>query len=188
MELARDAVTNLALFLLVVLGAVALDGTLHLLGHPEWGRQLGYWGAGFIVVSFLYSARKRKVITFGRAPFFLRLHEFLAWLGSMMVLVHGGIHFNALLPWLALIAMLVAVCSGLTGKFLLKRSKAIVAEKRRELRAAGVAKDALEDQLYWDSLVVGLMQKWRKVHMPITTTFGLLAVLHVVSAMAYWRW
>lgn len=188
METARDAITNLALFLLVVLGAVALDGVLHLLGHPEWGRLLGYWGTGLIVVSFLYSARKRKIITFGRAPFFLRLHEFLAWLGSMMVLVHGGIHFNALLPWMALIAMLVAVCSGLTGKFLLKRSKAIVAERRKKLLEASVTKEALEDQLYWDSLVVGLMQKWRKVHMPITTTFGILVLLHVASVMMFWKW
>ena len=188
METAREALVDLALFLLVVLGAVALDGMLHLLGHPGWGRYLGYWGTGLIALSFLHSARKRRKIAFGRVPFFLRLHEFLAWLGAMMILVHGGIHFNALLPWLALAAMLVTVASGLTGKFLLKRSKAIVAERKKSLIDKGVGEDALEEKLYWDSLVVGLMQKWRKVHLPITMTFGLLLLLHVTSVMIYWRW
>jgi hypothetical protein len=91
MEAAREAVTDLALFLLVILGAVTLDSMLHLLGHPEWSRHLGYWGTGLIMVSLLHSARKRKIIPFGRAPFFLKLHEFLALLGSMMILAHGGI-------------------------------------------------------------------------------------------------
>jgi hypothetical protein len=31
----------------------------------------------------------------------LRWHEGLAWLGSLLVLVHAGIHFNAILGWLA---------------------------------------------------------------------------------------
>ena len=188
MKTAWEALTDLALFLLVVLGAVALDGILHLLGHPEWGRYLGYWGSGLILVSFLHSARKRKKITFGRAPLFLRLHEFLAWLGATMILVHGGIHFNALLPWLTLTAMLVTVASGLTGKFLLKKSKAIVAERKKSLISEGMGDEELRDRLYWDALVVGLMQKWRKVHVPITMAFGLLFFLHVASVMIFWRW
>ncbi len=188
METAREIATNLAIFLLVVLGAVAFDGILHLFGHRDWGRYLGYWGTGLIALSFLHSARKRKKFTFGRVQFFLRWHEFLAWLGAMMILVHGGIHFNALLPWLTLSAMLINVASGLTGKFLLKRSKAIVAEKKKSLIDEGVGAQALEERLYWDSLAVGMMQKWRKVHVPITMAFGLLFCLHVASVMIFWRW
>jgi hypothetical protein len=185
---AREALTNLALFLLVILGAIALDGILHLLGRPEWGRYFGYLGTALIVLSFLHSARKRGRFQIGRAPFFLRLHEFLAWLGAMLIVVHGGIHFNGLLPWLAMLAMLVTVASGLTGKFLLRKSKAIVTERRKSLIEQGLEKEALEEKLYWDSLVISLMQKWRKVHLPITTTFGLLALLHVASVMIFWRW
>jgi hypothetical protein len=184
----REALIAFALFLMVLVGAVAIDGLLHLVGQPGWGRYLGYWGTGLIAVSFLYSARKRKKFNFGRAPFFLRLHEFLASVGAAMILVHAGIHFNGLLPWLTLIAMLINVASGLTGKFLLKRSKNILAERRKSLLNEGQSKADVEDRLYWDSLVVGVMQKWRKIHVPITTIFGLLVALHVTSVIIFWRW
>jgi hypothetical protein len=43
------------------------------------------------------------------------------WLGSLMVLIHAGIHFNAILPWLATIAMGVNVISGMVGKIPARR-------------------------------------------------------------------
>jgi len=184
----REALTDLALFVLVLLGAVAVDGLLHVVGRPDWGRYLGYWGTGLIALSFLHSARKRKKFSFGRAPFFLRLHEFLALLGAAMILVHAGIHFNGLLPWLTLAAMLITVASGLTGKFLLKKSRVTLMARRKSMRDGGLSEAAVEDRLYWDSLVVGVMQKWRKVHVPITTTFGLLVALHIASVLIFWRW
>ncbi len=53
----------------------------------------------------------------------LRRHERMAWAGSLLVLVHAGVHFNAWLGWLALAAMLINVASGLTGKYLLARAR-----------------------------------------------------------------
>lgn len=48
----------------------------------------------------------------------------------MLILVHAGIHIYAILPWLALIAMLINIISGMTGKFLLDRSRRFLAEKK----------------------------------------------------------
>ena len=184
----REALSDILFFAAMVVGALAVDAILHLLGRPEVGRYLGYLGTGLIVVSFAHSARKRKIVSKGPAATYLRFHEFLAWLGALMVLVHGGIHFNALLPWMALVAMLVTVASGLTGKYLLKRSKMAMSERKKAFAAEGLAADEVDERLYWDSLVVDAMKKWRTVHVPITATFGLLAVLHIVSALAFWRW
>ena len=58
----------------------------------------------------------------------------LAWLGSLLVLVHAGVHFNAILGWLAVWAMLINVGSGLTGKFLLDRSRRRLEEARQRMR------------------------------------------------------
>lgn len=188
MTATREALSDILLFVAMVLGALAVDAALHLLDRPDWGRMLGYIGTTLIVVSFAHSARKRKMIKTGPAPLFLRFHEFLAWVGALMVIVHGGIHFNAPLPWMALIAMLVTVASGLTGKYLLKKSKMTVAERKKGLAGEGLSDIEMAERLYLDSLVVEAMKKWRKVHIPITATFGLLAVLHVISALAFWRW
>lgn len=188
METTREAFLDIALFILVILVALAVDMVLHWTGHLKLGRYLGYVGTGLIIVSFLYSARKRKLIRAGGIPRFLQLHEILSWVGALLVLVHGGIHFNALLPWLAMGSMLVAVASGLTGKYLLKKSRSIMKTRKEVLLEKGLSSEELEDRLYWDALVVDLMKKWRVVHIPITSTFALLALLHVATVVIFWRW
>ena len=80
------------------------------------GRYLGIPGTILILGSLVYSLRKRKYIRSGNPKTLLTLHEIGTWLGSAMVLIHAGIHFNAILPWLATIAMGVNVISGLVGK------------------------------------------------------------------------
>jgi len=85
-------------------------------------------------LSFLYSLPKRKKIHFGKPKTLLTLHEVLAWLGSLMILVHAGIHVYAVLPWLALVAMMVNIISGMTGQYLLARSRRYIAEKKCTIR------------------------------------------------------
>ena len=124
----------------------------------------------------------------GNPPTLLRLHERLAWVGSLLVLVHAGIHFNALLGWLAIGAMLVNVTSGLTGKYLLKRARQRLAQAREQLRADGVATDSADEQLHGDSLTLDLVKQWRIVHLPIAFAFGVLALAHILSIFVFWSW
>lgn len=76
-----------------------------------------------ILLSFGHSLRKRGMMRSDNPIRLLRLHEWLAWSGSTLVLVHAGVHFNALLAWLAVAAMAVNITSGLTGKYLVQRSQ-----------------------------------------------------------------
>jgi hypothetical protein len=112
----------------------------------------------------------------------------MAWAGSLLVLVHAGIHFNAILAWLAVGAMLVNVGSGLTGKFLLERSRRRLMEARRQMHAAGLDAGDVEDRLYWDSLTFDVVKEWRVVHFPITLAFAALAVAHVAAVVMFWSW
>jgi len=179
---------DIAIFILMVLATLILDEVLHIAGRPALGRYLGYIGTGLLIVSFTYSARKRKLIEWGKPATHLRVHEFLTWLGAVLILVHGGVHFNALLPWLAIGAMLIAVASGLTGKFLFKRSRGIVTARRAQLKNDGHSTAEVAEQLYWDILLVDLMKQWRIVHLPITILFAFLALLHILSVLLFWRW
>ena len=175
---------------LAALGAVALmcDGLLHLLQLGWIGRYLGIPGTLLILVSLGYSLRKRGLIHHGNPSTLLRLHERLAWLGSLLVLVHAGIHFNALLGWLAIGAMLINVISGLTGKYLLKRARQRLAGAREQLRVDGVASDSADAQLHSDSLTLDLVKQWRIVHFPIAFAFGVLVLAHILSIFVFWSW
>jgi hypothetical protein len=175
---------------LLALAAVALllDALLHIFNVVWVGRYLGIPGTLLIIGSFGYSLRKRKLIKSGQPAQLLRRHEYMAWAGSLLILVHSGIHFNAILGWLAVFAMLVNIASGLTGKFLLNRSRKRMDDARQRLRAQGLTPAQLEEQLYWDSLTFDVVKKWRVVHYPITLAFTVLALGHIVSIFLFWGW
>jgi hypothetical protein len=172
----------------LVLVALLIDAMLHVFNVIWIGRYLGILGTLLILGSFGYSLRKRKLITSGRPVQLLRLHERMAWLGSLLVLVHAGIHFNAILGWLAVGAMLINVGSGLTGKFLLDRSRRRLDEARQRMRQHGISGDELEEHMYWDSLTFDVVKQWRVVHLPVTLAFGVLAVAHIVAVVLFWGW
>jgi hypothetical protein len=175
---------------LMALGAAALlcDAVLHLLDAVWVGRWLGIPGTVLILASLAYSLRKRKLIRWGQPAKLLRLHEAMAWAGSLLVLVHAGIHFNAILGWLAVWAMLINVASGLTGKFLLDRSRRRLEAARQTMREQGLSPEQLAERTYWDSLTFDAVKQWRSVHFPITLAFAVLALAHIVSVFLFWSW
>ena len=89
----------------LIASAIGADFLLHTIGLYWIGRYLGIAGSALIAVSFLYSLRKRKVLSWGSPKRWLDFHEFLSWAGALMILVHAGVHFNALLPWTAVVLM-----------------------------------------------------------------------------------
>lgn len=177
-------------FRLVVLAVVTLfiDLILHLTDLVWIGRYLGIPGVILILLSLGHSLRKRGMIKSDNPIRLLRLHEWLAWIGSTLVLVHAGIHFNAVLAWLAVAAMAVNITSGLTGKYLMSRSQRWMKQAKADLREAGLVDAEIEQRLFWDSLAAGLVRKWRTIHLPIALAFAVLATAHILSTFLFWGW
>ena len=173
---------------LLAAATIAGDYLLHRLNLVWVGRYLGIPGTLLIIGSLVYSLRKRKVITTGNPKTLLTLHEIGTWLGSLMVLVHAGIHFNAILPWLATVAMGVNVISGMVGKLLLGRSREHVLGQRDHYQLRGLSKAEVERAVFWDAVTLDAMAKWRKVHIPIFIVFAVLALGHIVSIFLLWGW
>ncbi len=187
-QLSREVIRFSFLFAALVASALLIDAVLHGFDAVWVGRYLGIPGTLLILGSFGYSLRKRKLISTGKPANLLRLHEAMAWLGSALVLVHAGIHFNAILAWLAVFAMLINVGSGLTGKYLLDRSRRVLAERSQLLRQQGLSAAELEERLYWDSQTFDVVKQWREVHFPITLAFVVLATAHIFAAFLFWGW
>jgi len=105
-----------------------------------------------------------------------------------MVLIHAGVHFNAILPWLATIAMGVNVVSGMVGKLLLDRSRRHLQEQREHFQLRGVSRPEVEQALFWDAVTIDAMSRWRKVHIPIFIVFAVLSLGHIISIFLFWGW
>jgi hypothetical protein len=184
----REVIPFYLSLLLLLVVTLVIDGLLHL-AHLVWvGRYLGIPGVLLIIGSFGYSLRRRKLISAGQPAALLRVHEYMAWAGSLLVLVHAGIHFNAILGWLAIAAMIVNVASGLTGRFLLDRSRRRLDASRRRLLQRGMSAAAVTERLHQDTMTFDVVRSWRVVHIPITLAFGVLAIAHILSELLYWSW
>jgi len=186
--LQREVLPFVLVFSALVATSLLIDAFLHVLNAAWVGRYLGIPGTLLILGSFGYSLRKRKVIRSGNPVRLLHLHEWMAWLGSLLVLVHAGIHFNAILGWLAVWAMLINVGSGLTGKFLLERSRRRLNDARRQMQRQGASIEELEDRMYWDSLTFDVVKQWRVIHFPIALAFAVLATAHIIAIFLFWGW
>jgi hypothetical protein len=187
--LLRNEILPFAAMFGALLGAtVLIDALLHRFDLVWVGRYLGIPGTLLILSSFLYSMRKRRLIAFGRPKTLLNLHETLTWLGALMILVHAGVHVYAILPWLALLAMLVNVISGMTGKYLLERSRRHLAARRDAYARDGLDDAEIERALFWDAATFDLMRQWRTVHLPITLAFAVLGLAHIFSILLFWQW
>lgn len=176
--------------LLGVLAAATLAGdyVLHRFQLVWVGRYIGIVGTLLIIGSMAYSLRKRKLMSSGDPKTLLTLHELGAWLGSLLVLIHAGIHFNAILPWLATVAMGVNVISGMVGKMLLQRSRQHLQGQRDSFALRGLSKAEVEKAVFWDAVTLGAMAHWRKVHIPIFVVFVVLALGHIFSIFLFWGW
>lgn len=184
----REVVPFYLALLMLGGGALLIDALLHLMDMVWIGRWLGIPGTLLIIGSFGYSLARRKWIRVASPAGLLKLHERMAWAGSLLVLVHAGIHFNAILAWLAVWAMLINIASGLTGKFLMKRARARLEETRTRLRAQGLSEEALEQSLHWDALTFDVVRRWRVVHYPVTLAFAVLALAHILAVFWHWGW
>lgn len=173
---------------LLALATLVGDYFLHRLNLVWVGRYLGILGTLLIIASLTYSLRKHKYIATGNPRTLLTLHEFGAWLGSLFVLLHAGVHFNAVLPWLATVAMGVNVISGLVGKLLLARSRSHVRDERESLQQRGLSPSEIERSMFWDMFALDVMAKWRKIHIPIFIVFVALSMGHIISIFLFWGW
>ena len=184
----REVLPFFAALAALALLALLADAVLHGFNLVWLGRYLGIVGTLLVIGSFGYSLRKRGVWARTELPRSLRRHEQLAWAGSLLILVHSGIHFNAILGWLATWAMLINVASGLTGKYLLTRARKRLEHAKVALQAQGLSADAVANTLMDDSLTFDVVKQWRAVHYPIALAFGVLALAHIISIFLFWGW
>ncbi|MCU7892357.1 MAG: hypothetical protein KZQ78_12390 [Candidatus Thiodiazotropha sp. (ex Ustalcina ferruginea)] len=184
----KEVIPFLLIFGALIVATAIIDILLHQFELVWIGRYLGIPGTILILLSFFYSMRKRKMISFGKPKSLLTLHETLTLLGALMILVHAGIHVYVILPWLALIAMLVNIISGMTGKYLLDRSRRHINAKKELYLQQGLSDEAIEKQLFWDATTFDMMKQWRVVHLPITLAFAVLGITHILSIFLFWQW
>jgi len=183
--LIRKAFPLTVSYLLLIAAAIALDSLLHQFRLELAGRYLGVAGTLFFLLSFIYSARKKKIILKGPVKRFLQLHCNAGWIATLLILVHSGIHFNALLPWAATALMMIVTASGHVGQHLVRKFRSEAKLKKQQLGIDAPPDDALDRELFWDSVTVKALDRWRTVHMPLVVFLAVLTLAHIASILVF---
>jgi len=181
----KDVFPFIIWFSTMIFTTIVLDLILHFFNIVFIGRYLGYLGTFTILISFLYSLKKRKLISFGVPKVLLDYHEYLALAGSIMILVHAGIHIHSILPWLAVFILIINVASGLVGKYIIKQANQTIRTRKGLLKDSGFSDEEISKEVFWDTITMDAMKKWRTIHLPITYLLGLFSLIHIISVILF---
>lgn len=104
-------------------------------------------------------------------------------LGPLVVLVHSGTHFHALVPIAAMLTMGVVVVSGIVGQALHYLAFREVNDHRRELVAQGLSETDIEAQVHALARHEETLRLWQCIHGPMTAVFVVLVLMHIGRAL-----
>jgi len=180
----RSVLPFVSSFVSLLLIALVIDLVLYSVNLGYLKRWAGPIGVLLLVLSFAYSVRRKRLLVKGKLPHWLRLHEFLAWAGTLTLVVHAGLKVNAILPWIALFTLLLSTASGLTGTYILQRAKKKYQQSQRKMDPNNLA--AIETHLIEGTLKIKALSGWRQRHIPITLAFFVTAMLHIGSILFLW--
>lgn len=181
----KDVFPFIVWFSTMIVSTIVLDFILHFFNLVFIGRYLGYLGTFTILISFVYSLKKRKLINFGVPRILLNYHEYLALSGSIMILVHAGIHIHSILPWLAIFILIINVASGLVGKYIVQQANQTIKTRKGLLKDSGLSDVEISKAVFWDTITMNAMKKWRTIHLPITYLLGLFSLIHIISVILF---
>lgn len=188
--LARRAILVSVLVGIAIGGAFALEQLLTArpdrpFGHTHAGHLTGWVGLGVILLGFGYSFRKRSAPERHWPKGWFRVHMVAGVLGPLLILVHAGNHFHALVPVLALLTMGLVVLSGITGQAVHYMVLRTLHDQRRELAQQGLSEEEIDARLHTMAAQEKVFRFWQYLHTPVTITFLLLTLLHVGGALFF---
>ncbi len=171
---------------LVVSNAILIENFLDMYGIAGHRLFTGVLGTMLVILSFGYSMRKRKkVFVAGSMKGWLWSHEWLAVIGTVVIFIHTGNHFNALVPIITLLFMFTTFISGLTGKYVYNEAKGKLTGMKTGLKKEGLSENEIEERVAALTIASNALSRWRNVHMPFVSILSVMVLYHAVLALYY---
>jgi hypothetical protein len=152
-------------------------------GHTPLGHWTGWAGFGITLLVFGYSIRKRHGPKPGWPKRWFTVHMAAGVAGPLLVLVHSGTHWHAVVPILALVTMIIIVVSGIIGQAVHALAVSTAHEARHAWKDAGLSDVEIEERVRVQEARERRFRAWQYCHAPLTITFLVLAVLHIAGAL-----
>ena len=188
--LSRRSLLLLAGTSLFILAAFGIEWNLSLtsgrpFGHTQSGHVVGWVGFACIVLTCVYPIKKRSRRHPGWPKRWFQAHMIFGVFGPLVIVVHSGAHFHALVPIAAMFAMAIVVLSGVVGQVLHYLAFREVNDYRRELAAQGLSETDIESQIHSLAHREEALRLWQCIHGPVTAIFVVLTLMHIGAALYF---
>lgn len=154
-------------------------------GHTKTGHLVGWAGLAIIFTVFIYSVKKRYGRKSGWPKGWFHVHQVAGIVGPLLILVHAGPHFHALVPILTLLAMWIVTVSGLVGAVVHRKAIGLLNSKRNELLIQGLSREDIEERLYDLASDEETFRIWQVIHVPMVVIFLVLLIAHILGAIYF---
>jgi len=173
-----------------VVGALAFEALLSFdtvtpFGHTGYGHGVGWAGLAVTLLVFVYPFRKRASPTRRWPRAWFRVHMVAGVIGPLLIFIHSGAHYHAVVPILAMVSMVVVVVSGIVGQLVHAASLRTLNEQRHLLQHQGMSENDIDAQLHGMASQEEAFRLWQAIHAPMTLMFLVFALLHVVGALFF---
>ncbi len=169
---------------LMVEAILSLDATTPF-GHTRYGHAVGWVGLAVTCLVFVYPLRKRTSPA-GRWPRgWFRVHVVAGVLGPLLIFLHSGAHYHALVPILAMLSMVIVVLSGIVGQAVHAFGLRTLNDRRHQLQHQGFSDREIDAQLHGMASQEEAFRIWQSIHAPMTLMFLVLTVLHVAGVLFF---
>lgn len=179
-----------AVVVAAVAGALMFEAVLSLgeatpFGHTRYGHAVGWAGLAVTLLVFVYPLRKRMSPARRWPRGWFRVHMVAGVLGPLLIFLHSGAHYHALVPILAMGSMVIVVLSGIVGQAVHAFSLRTLNEQRHELQHQGLSESDIDAQLHQMASQEEAFRIWQAIHAPMTVLFLVLTGLHVAGALFF---
>jgi hypothetical protein len=188
--LSRRLTVILVLVVAAVAGALVFEkllsaGSSSLFAHTPHGHLMGWIGLGAILLVFVYPIRKRMSRNHRWPRSWFQVHMVTGVIGPLLIFLHSGAHVHAMVPLLALAAMVIVVVSGIVGQGVHYLALRTLNDRRRELHEEGLGSEEIDLRLHRMAAQEEAFRLWQSIHAPMTLMFLVLAATHVIGALYF---
>ena len=106
-------------------------------------------------------------------------------LGPLLIFLHSGAHYHALVPVLAMVSMVIVVLSGIVGQAVHAVAVRALNDQRRRFQQEGLSEHDIDSKLHSMASQEEAFRIWQAIHAPMTLMFVALTALHVVGALFF---
>lgn len=153
--------------------------------HTRQGYLLGWIGLGIILLVFVYPIKKRMSRNHRWPRGWFQVHMVAGVVGPLLIFLHSGAHVHAMVPLLALTAMVVVVVSGIVGQSVHYLALRTLNDRRRRLHEEGLGSEEIDLRLHRMAAQDEAFRMWQSIHAPMTLMFLVFTAMHVIGALYF---